>query len=154
MDPIDSDDNIAYCATASASSVQAGTASTASGAIDSVVDGYPANPAHEWASNGESTGAWLQLDWTKPQSIDRIWLYDRPNTDDQVTSGAITFSDGSSVPVGTLPNDAKTPLEITFPAKTITQLKLTITGVSKTTKNIGISEIAVFKSGSRVSLTP
>ena len=152
MSPLYSDDNIAPLAKATASSVQAGTSSVPSAAIDSTVDGYPDDPGHEWASNGEGAGAWLQLDWTAPQSVDRICLYDRPNADDQVTSGTITFSDGSSVAVGTLPNDAKTPLEITFPAKTITWLKFTVTGVSKSTKNVGISEIAVFKTGSKVEL--
>ena len=152
MNPLYSDDNIAPLAKATASSVQGGTSSVPSAAIDSTVDGYPGDPGHEWASHGEGAGAWLQLDWTAPRSVDRIWLYDRPNADDQVTSGTITFSDGSSVAVGTLPNDAKTPLEVTFPAKTITWLKFTVTGVSKSTQNIGISEIAVFKAGSKVSL--
>jgi alpha-glucosidase (family GH31 glycosyl hydrolase) len=147
-----SDDNIAPLATATASSVQSGTQSFASAAIDSVVDGYPAAADHEWASNGELTGAWLQLNWKSPQTIDRIWLYDRPNTDDQVTSATITYSDGSSTTVGTLPNDGKTPLEVTFPSKTVSWLKITVTGTSKSTQNVGLSEVAVFKAGAKVML--
>jgi len=145
-----SDDNVASKATASASSVEANMPSTADGAIDGIVGGYPSAREQEWASNQETTGAWLQLDWTVPQTVDQVWLYDRPNADDQVTAGTITFSDGSSVPVGTLPNDASAPAVVKFPAKTITWLRFTVTGVSQTTQNVGLSEIAVFKAGSKV----
>ncbi|MDQ2688165.1 MAG: hypothetical protein M3Y28_09895, partial [Armatimonadota bacterium] len=75
----------------------------------------------------------------------RILLYDRPNLDDQVTLGTITFSDGSTLAVGTLPNDASQPLELKFPAKTITSLTFKVTGISPSTQNIGLAEIAVLR---------
>jgi hypothetical protein len=145
---VGSDDNVAISAVATASSVQGGSPSGPEGAIDGFVGGYPDDSSQEWASNGEKAGAWLQLDWKTPQTVDRIWLYDRPNTDDQITSGTITFSDGSTLPFGALPNDASQPVELVFPPKTIASLKLTVTGTSPTTQNIGLSEIAVFKAGS------
>ena len=72
-----------------------------------------------------------------------IVLYDRPNLDDQITGGNIQFSDGSSVPVGTLNNDGSA-VTISFPAKTITSLQLNITSVSASTVNVGLAEIQVY----------
>ena len=136
------EDNVALTAKVSANGSEAGY-STA-GANDGVAGGYPGDKTQEWSS-GKLTGGVLRLDWNAPQTIDRILLYDRPNLDDQVTSGLLTFSDGSTLPVGDLPDDAKTPREVRFPAKTVTWLSFTITGVKPTTQNGGLAEIAVFR---------
>ena len=106
-------------------------------------DGYPGDYTHEWATLGEGAGAWLNLAWSSPQALTSITLFDRPNPDDQITGGTVTFSDGSSLAVGVLPNDGS-PLTLTFAAKTVTSLKLTITSVSSTTQNIGLAEIQAF----------
>jgi hypothetical protein len=144
-----SDDNVASTAAVTVSSVQQDSGSAGSGAIDGVVGGYPGDASQEWASNGENSGAWIRLDFPTAQTVDQVWLYDRPNLDDQVISGVLTFSDGTSVAVGTLPNDASKPQVVRFPSKTITWLKFTVTQASSTTQNIGLSEIAVFKAGSK-----
>src|SRR5262249_41167889 len=72
---------------------------------------------------------------------DRVVLWDRPNTDDQITAGKLTFSDGQSVTFGTLPNTAATGLTVTFPAHATTSLVMTVTAVSSLPKNIGLAEI-------------
>jgi hypothetical protein len=72
-------------------------------------------------------------------------LYDRPNTDDQITGGNIQFSDGTSVTVGSLPNTG-TAYTLTFTAKTVTTFKLNITSGSSTTQNVGLAEIQVYNS--------
>jgi alpha-glucosidase (family GH31 glycosyl hydrolase) len=135
-------DNVASSAKVSASGSEDGY--SPEGAVDGVVDGYPGDMDHEWSS-GAKTGAWLQLDWTSPQTVSRVDLYDRPNLVDQITSGTLTFSDGSSVLVGPLPNDAKAAESIRFPAKTITWVRFTVTGVKPGTQNSGLSELAVFR---------
>ena len=140
--PLLDEDNVAMTAKVSANGSEGGY--SPAGAIDGVAGGYPGDKAQEWSS-GKRTGGVLRLDWNAPQTIDRILLYDRPNLDDQVTSGLLTFSDGSTLAVGDLPDDAKTPREVRFPAKTITWLSFTITGVKPTTQNGGLSEIAVFR---------
>ncbi len=83
------------------------------GAVDGVVGGYPDNKTQEWSSGGKE-GSWLRLGWDTPQTVSRIVLWDRPNPIDQITSGMLAFSDGSSLPVGALPNDAKTGLTLSF----------------------------------------
>ena len=118
----------------------------AENAIDGVVSGYPVNPYAEWSSEGEKAGAWLKLAWTKSYTLDHVVLYDRPNTDDQVTSGTLTFSDGSTVSFGALPNEGSTGLTVSFPARATTSLKVTITGVSSSTVNVGLSEVEAWGS--------
>ena len=114
------------------------------GAIDGTVDPKSANKLYEWVSDEEKTSAVLRLTWEKPESISRVWLFDRPDLKEQVTSGMLVFSDGSTVQVSELPNDALSCKEIVFPEKTITWMAFMVTRVSTTTKNVGLAEIAVF----------
>jgi len=115
------------------------------GATDGVAGGYPGNIANEWASNGEKEGAWVKLSWTTPQSIDRILLIDRPGKVDQITAGTLEFSDGGTIKLEKpLPDNGKSGLEVSFPAKTASWVKFTVTGVKKGSPNIGLAEFGVF----------
>jgi LmbE family N-acetylglucosaminyl deacetylase len=119
-------------------------------AIDGVVDGAPApgDYTKEWATNGQLAGAWITLTWTLPVTTSQVVLYDRPNLTDNVTSATLSFSDGSTVPVGTLPNDGS-PLAVSFPSKTVTWMTFTVnTAVGQ---NIGLAEIAVIGSVAQAS---
>lgn len=118
---------------------------SAAGATDGVVDGFPGDIHHEWASNGESDTAMLRLTWSAPQTISRVVLFDRPNNLDQITSGMLVFSDGTTLATGALPDDAKQGLEVSFPPKTVNWLLFVVTGVKKGSPNIGLAEIQVFK---------
>ena len=115
------------------------------GAIDGVVDPESKNKLNEWVSDEEGKSAFLRLIWEKPEKISKIWLFDRPDPKEQITSGMLVFSDGSTINVSELPNDARSCKEIVFPEKSVTWLSFIVTGVSKTTKNVGLAEIAVFK---------
>ena len=121
------------------------TGQTAAKVIDGVIGGYPGDSTVEWATVGGGAGSWLELTWSSPQTFDTIVLYDRPNLNDQITGGNITFSDGSQVTVGTLPNGGAGSA-ITFTAKTVTSLQLNITSVSSSTSNVGLAEIQVYLS--------
>ncbi len=116
----------------------------AEGAIDGVVGGYPGNIQEEWASHEENAGAWLKLAWDSPQTVDRVLLFDRPNTYDYITAGKLTFSDGSSIDTGELPDDASAGREVIFPKRTVTWVKFEVTGVKTGFGNIGLAELAVF----------
>jgi len=136
------EENVAGTAKVTASGAEGGY--SAEGAVDGVIGGYPGDKGQEWSAGG-TVGATLTLTWATPQTIDRILLYDRPNTTDQITSGGIALSDGSTLPVGALPDDAKAPLELRFPPKTVTALTFKVTGVKPGTQNAGLAEIAVFQ---------
>ncbi len=114
------------------------------GAVDGVVDTESKNKLNEWISDGEKNTAFLRLNWEKPEKITKVWLFDRPNLKDQITSAMLVFSDGSTIRVSALPNDARSAKEIKFPVKTVTWMALIIDSVSKTTQNAGLAEIAVF----------
>jgi len=138
-----SSSNIAPLAAVSASSVYSDY--TASGATDGNVGGFPGNTKQEWASNGESDSALIRLTWPEAVEIDRVWLFDRPNDLDQITSGLLLFSDGSTIKTGPLPDDAKQGLEVKFKKKKVKWLAFLVTGAKKGSPNIGLSEIAVFR---------
>ena len=82
-----------------------GVKATASSEFDA---GYAAAKVHDgvigqkdggdWASRGERE-PWVQLDFAEPVRTDRIVIYDRPGTQDDVNGGELIFSDGSRVSV-------------------------------------------------------
>jgi hypothetical protein len=134
--------DLALTASTSASSGDAGAVN------DGSAEGFPGSQRWEWVPNHDGPKPdWVQLNWPTwpaPIKAKRVLLYDRPNLNDQVLSGKLTFSDGTSQEVGALPNDGKTPLEVTFPEKELTWIKFEITQSGPKTENIGVSEIAVF----------
>jgi hypothetical protein len=117
---------------------------SASGAVDGVVGGYPDHIEHEWASRGERDTAMIRLTWSTPQTVNRVQLFDRPNDLDQVTSGMLVFSDGSTISTGALPDNAQQGLEISFAPKTVQWLIFAVNRTKPGTLNVGLSEIAVF----------
>lgn len=65
---------------------------------------------------------------------------------DQVTSGVITFDDGSSQAITTLNNDGSaTIFNLSSPVNT-TSFLFTVTGVSSTTGSVGLAEISAYYS--------
>jgi hypothetical protein len=117
------------------------------GAVDGVVPDLQSGSTYrlnEWVTEGEKGSAMIRLNWNQPEKISSVWLFDRPNLKDQVTSGMLVFSDGSTIHVGELPNDAKSCKEIAFPEKTVTWAVFIVNTVSQTTTNTGLSEFAVF----------
>lgn len=133
--------NVARSAVATASSESANTSQTAAKAIDGVIAGYPADFTREWAALGELAGAWIQLSWPQPRLVSKVILYDRPNLTDRIAAGTLSFSDGSTLPVGALPNDGSSE-PITFAAKTITSVKFLVTSAAGF--NTGLAEFEVY----------
>jgi hypothetical protein len=129
-----------------ASSEASWTGQLAVKAVDGVADGYPGDYSHEWATAGGGVGSWLQLAWGGSQVLDHVILHDRPNLDDQVTGGTLTFSDGSSVSVGALPNDGS-GLQVSFSPRATTSLRFTVTAARSSTINVGLSELEAWRSG-------
>lgn len=132
--------NKASVATVTASSENPSTGQTASKAIDGAATGYPNDYKREWTTNGENVGAWIQLKWPATTAVRQVILYDRPNTNDQILSGTLLFSDGSSIQVGALPNDGS-PLSIVFATKNVTWIKFR---VDQANGWIGLAELEAF----------
>ncbi len=150
-DPIKSKKNIALWARVSVSSVQEKSKPMTElpqyfgeGAVDGIIEYREQINQHEWVSQERSTAV-IRLSWDKPEIINRVWLFDLPNLKNQVLSGLLVFSDGTTTRVRELPNEAKSAREISFRPKKITWLSFIIDSVSKETRNAGLAEIAVFK---------
>lgn len=77
------DDDIALLGSATASSSAPGQPPSA--AINGVIGGYRADgtgrDADEWSSDRQGLGAYWQVTWDYPVSVNSIILYDRPNLD-------------------------------------------------------------------------
>ncbi|SCV68200.1 BQ2448_321 [Microbotryum intermedium] len=125
-------------------------------AIDGLIGGYKedgsGNYTQEWASNGQSVGATLTITWASPIFINQFILYDRPNLNDQITGGFVTFSDGSTVPIPALAN-AGTATPVNFAGRATTSVTLTVASVSSTTSNIGLSEWQIYYVASSAATT-
>ena len=126
-------------ATATASTQNTGDGQTAAKAIDGSPLGYPVDYSHEWVTVREGAGAWIQLTWDNAVSLDRVVLYDRPNLSDQITGGTLTFSDGSSVPVGSLTNDGSA-VAVPFAPRSVTWVRFTATSAAAGTSSVGLGE--------------
>ena len=125
--------------------VTASTQDIAAGqGVDNIIDGstlgYPVDDSAEWSTIGGHAGSWAQITWASPVTINRVVLYDRPNTDDQITGGNLTFSDGSTVTVPSL-NNGGAATTVTFTSRTVTSVRLNITSVSGSTQNVGLAEM-------------
>jgi len=140
--------NLAVNASVTVSSERPATGQLGTKAIDGIVDGWPHDYTKEWATVGELgevpnsliKGAWIKLNWSYV-TVSQVILHDRPNLDDHVLTGTLLFSDGSSLPVGALPNNG-TGLSVLFPYKTVTWVKFRVD--SAVGANIGLAEIEVF----------
>jgi hypothetical protein len=152
VDPLKSENNVALRARVNVSSVHKENKPFTElieyfgeGAVDGIVDLNARINAHEWVSRGERETAMIRLSWDSPQTERRVWLFDRPESGDHITSGVLLFSDGSAIRVGELPNDAKAGKELIFPPRNVTWAVFVVAAVSKETANTGLAEMAVFR---------
>ena len=91
----------------------------------------------------EKANAWFELNFDKVYTINQVILYDRLNTNDQIRSATLTFSDGSEVTVGPLIN-AGSGVVVDFTPVHTTMVRITVNSVSDSTVNVGLSELEVF----------
>jgi LmbE family N-acetylglucosaminyl deacetylase len=137
--------NLALKGTATASSALA-SGTTADRINDAAVVGFPVVASvtrggkGEWVAN-EMAGAWAQVSWPTAQQVTRVVIHDRPDVTENITAGTLTFSDGSSLPVGALPTNGAS-LSVTFPAKDITWVRFTVGSATGTAA--GLAELEVY----------
>lgn len=101
----------------------------------------------EWACEGQTTDwgyirlPWIQLEWNEPREINKVILYDRASTKENIAGGKILFDDGSVVWVNQIPSDGS-GIAVTFSARRTKSIRF-ITH-DATGSEIGFSEIEVF----------
>ncbi len=119
------------------------------GAIDGIVSGHPFNSRFEWIADQENEGAWIRLRWDTPQWVDRVWLYDRPNYEDQILEGELVLNSNPPIPFGALDDDAVTKTEIKFSPEWVSTLTVRVKKVKPKGPNTGLAEIIVFRSNEK-----
>jgi hypothetical protein len=97
----------------------------------------------EWTATG-AVNEWMNLSWGTAQTINKVVLYGKANAATQVTSGRLTFSDGSTVAVGKLQKDGMAGTVIAFTAKSTTSVKFTVNSVASGTTNAGLGDFQVY----------
>lgn len=141
-------DNIAGKAKVTVSS-QLNNQTSGNNAVDGIIG---VEDIGEWACQGVTTDwgyirfPWIQLNWSQPQIVNRIVLYDRPSPDENIAGGKLVFSDGTEQWVNQLPADG-TGKAIYFPNKTVNWVRFVVT--DGTGSNLGLSEIEVFAAPSQ-----
>ncbi|MCU7552543.1 GH92 family glycosyl hydrolase [Chitinophagaceae bacterium LB-8] len=125
------------------------------GKAANVIDGMiRTNGKGEWVSKstvtfwGHIDYPWIQLDWEKPQSINKIILYDRATETAHNAGGVLIFSNGTRIPVFEIPNNGA-PKIVAFPEQTVTSVRFETTDADGPA--IGLSEIEVYPSPSQIS---
>ena len=112
--------------------------------VDKVADGIVYSGGRleksEWMASGQDD-IWIMLTWDEPVQASKVVLYDRTDPFENVLSGKLTFSDGSSIDVSGLPVGGS-PLAISFEAKEVTWIKFEVKTFSG--KEPGLAEIEVF----------
>lgn len=133
--------NIALTATVTVSSENSSTGQLGKSAVDGVIDGYPGDFKKEWASIGQSQGIWITLRWDQAQEVSQIRLYDRPNLNDNILSGTLIFSDGSTLQVGPLSNNGS-GYTLAFSPKSVTSVSFQVDSAKG--NNVGLAEIEIY----------
>ena len=135
---------------ANKASVTASSEMTQKGKAANVIDGIIRTDGKgEWVSKstvtfwGQIDYPWIQLDWEKPQSINKIILYDRATTTAHNAGGTLIFSNGTRLPVFEIPNNGA-PKVISFPDQTVSWVRFETTDADG--PNIGLSEIEIYPS--------
>ncbi|GAA5826186.1 hypothetical protein JCM11251_007199 [Rhodosporidiobolus azoricus] len=143
-----STENLALKGTATASSFF--DAQGPEKAIDGYIDGYKEDgtgiSTEEWASYGETVGAWLNISWPAYYLIDSLVLYDRPNSNDWITGGVVKFSDGNTLPVTSLDNKGgATVFNLSSPVNA-SSLLFTVNSAGPSSGSVGLAELEAYYS--------
>lgn len=107
----------------------------------------------EWVSKSTVTFwgyidyPWVQLDWEKPQTVNKIILYDRATENSHNAGGILIFSNGTRIPVFEIPNNGA-PKVVSFPEQTISWVRFETTDADGAA--IGLSEIEVYPAPAQI----
>ncbi|WP_432572783.1 glycoside hydrolase family 16 protein [Kineococcus sp. SYSU DK005] len=133
----------------SASSSAAGTRP------DELLRRSPDSPSAErpvaWASDSETVGAWLSLDWTRPTRVNRVQLYAAGSGDRAPRSVLLGFDDGSSLLVTAGPEGNAM---VTFPERRTSRVRITVAEAAPGAKSIALAALAVDDGGPLVDALP
>lgn len=119
--------------------------SPASGVIDGKIGGLSllglGKAAEEWVAAGTSP-QWIELKWTKQYFMRKIVLYGRVNSLNTVTSGVLSFSDGTIIKVSGSISSTGSIVSLGSGIYA-SSVRFTTAGTSLTSTSVGLSEIEI-----------
>lgn len=74
----------------------------------------------------DPAGGWTQLSWPTPREITGVVLTGTPDAAAGVASGTLTFSDGSTMPVGAVEEDPRLPTHLAFMPRVTSSVRFTV----------------------------
>ncbi len=138
------EENLAFTANIKSSSANSGY--DARNLNDNIISCF--DNIGEWRAASNDSSPWIQLSWDEEKTVDRVVLYPSVQPKDNIKTGLLSFSDGSSIEVTDIPK-AGTPLVIDFETKKITYIRFTITKYEGTAS---LSEMQVYPEGEKPEL--
>lgn len=105
---------------------------------------YAKNSMYDWVADGETTGAWVKLQWDKNTAVDSIWLYDSADPQRALKKGKVTVSHGNKTTEVEFPGEPGAAAVVHLDGKKIKWLKFEVTETaSGGAAETGLSEIIV-----------
>lgn len=121
--------------------VRASSTALGFSARDVVTSGSATSPGAGWQSDGETSGAWIELTWPQTHVVRQIVLVRGPLEEPGVTDGFISFGDGSYLQLRISQTSRETVVR--FSPRSVDKLRFTASGVSAGAKSVFLAEILV-----------
>lgn len=116
--------------------------STALGfSVRDLTSGSIQSPGAGWQSNEQTSGAWIELNWSQSHLLRKITLVRNPIEEIGVTDGFLSFSDGSYVQVRLSTSSRVTVVPIS--PRSVHSFRFTVSGVSAGARSASLAEIVV-----------
>lgn len=104
----------------------------------------PADGTPAWRSDGETVGAWVQLTWAEPRTVDRVRLDGVTEAEWRPTSAVLTFDDGSAL---LLTPDPDGDAVVSFPPRPVSWARLTVAEAGGQSDAVALAALSVDESG-------
>lgn len=105
------------------------------------VTGTQGRQSKGWRSGPETTGAWLELQWSRPHDVRRVVVVRNSMNQPGITDGFLSFSDGSDLQLKLSTTSARTV--VAFGRRSVDRLRFTVTAVNDGARSVSISAFTV-----------
>jgi hypothetical protein len=112
-------------------------------AADAILDGSPAAPGNDWRARSGGSSEWIRLSWRSSRTISEL-SFALDGGDHRIASGALSFSDGSSLLVNFR---AGLRYDAVFVARSVSWVKFTVVELARGSTAAGIAEVRVLGPG-------
>ncbi|MGY1831666.1 family 16 glycosylhydrolase [Geodermatophilus sp. SYSU D01180] len=122
--------------------VTASSGSDPSSLLENAADAGRADADREtvWRADGETEGAWVELAYPEPTTVDLVRLLGPGGDVPGPTSALLTFDGGSSLLVTT---DESGDAVVAFPERTVSRVRVTVAGVPDGADSVALAGLSV-----------